>query len=550
MKKRFVLCVLASTLAGCKAEYNFDEVSAQAGTLGSPHALYVETRSGKLLNGTVTHKIGDRVLQSFKVENGRAVGEWKKFDRDGRLLVEGQLQAGVFVGARKTWCQGKFASQLDSLMTEEGGVRSEQSYDCATGLQIGDSTVIPGREVRVGEQREWRVIDGKQKLTLLETFASDGSDRLDGLVEHYDYKGELKDRATYRNGELEGVLETWVTADGTRVPADKVTYSAGRKNGPSETYFSHGWPAGTVAEKGNYKDDRQVGVWIWYQAGKASVRDYDNPPNRTPMAKQLWKAAHGDYRASDRNRAIRDLDGFAYLLKSSGIDINQRLTDEDRPLITTATDNAYDYLVSAGADPMGRDSEGNTRLMTCLTNLNVLNCGLEHMIMLAGKEDLKAHSVYGDTALSLFCRQADELKRRHGVGGREQALFQALLNGSDVNAKAYGGETALHACIAEHNLSFAEALAGAGANLDATDFKGTPALAAVFLENYRAGESSYRIRWSEERIRFVARYQGQSDFTFDTPVPAFGKTFRQLVLENGDTASAMLIDALVGTAKG
>ena len=189
MKKRFVLCALASALAGCNSEYNFDEVTSYTGTVGSPHALYLERKSGERLNGTVVHKVGDRVLQSFKVEDGKAVGEWKEFDQDGKLLVEGQLQDGAFVGPKKTWCKGEFADHLENVLTLEGGRRSEQSYDCATGLQVADSTVLPTVDfrkpsIRVGTQREWRVIDGEQKLTLLETFASDGTGKLDGPVEH------------------------------------------------------------------------------------------------------------------------------------------------------------------------------------------------------------------------------------------------------------------------------------------------------------------------------------------------------------------------------
>ncbi|WP_416769376.1 hypothetical protein ACMGT0_19670 [Pseudomonas sp. RHF3.3-3] len=549
MKKRFSLCALALALAGCNAEYTFDEISAKAGRLGSPHALYIEPQSGQPLNGTVTHKVGDQLLLSFKVENGRAVGEWKQFDPSGALLVEGQLKAGVFVGTRKTWCTGTFSRQLHELLTEEGGRSAVQTYDCATGLQVGDSTSLAGSEVRVGAQRKWRVIEGEQKLTLLETFASDGSGKLDGRVEHYDYKGDLKDRATYQNGVLNGVLETWVDAQGTRVPRTKVTYSAGKKNGPSEIYFMRDWPAGTVEEKGHYQDDLQVGVWTRYQFGEATVRDYDNPPNRTPMAERVWRASGGDHLTPDGSMALKDLDGFAYLLKSSGIDINQRLTDQDRPLITSAAESAYDYLVAEGADPMGRDGEGNTRLMSCLGPLHFLNCSLGHMITLAGKEDLKAHNAYGDTALSLFCRRTEKLLRRRNTGDQIQELFQALLNGSDINAKAYGGETPLHACMAERDLSFAQALAAAGADLDATDLNGTTPLAAAFLKDYRERASGHTIRWSEDRIRVVASYQGKASFSFDTPVPVFGKSLRQLMLENGDTASAMLIDSLVGTVK-
>ncbi|CAG8868744.1 hypothetical protein PS627_03126 [Pseudomonas fluorescens] len=187
--------------------------------------------------------------------------------------------------------------------------------------------------------------------------------------------------------------------------------------------------------------------------------------------------------------------------------------------------------------------------MTCLAGIDFPGCSLEHMIMLAGKEDLKEHNVYGYTPLALFCGRADQLHGRDRENPQAQALFQTLLKGSDVNAAAYGGETALHACMAQRKHVYAQALVAAGANLDAVDLDGTTPLAAAFMENYR-GSALNRILWSEDVIRFVAGYQGKSQFTFDTPVPAFGKSVRQMVLENGDTATARLIDSLVGTAKG
>ncbi|MNP75345.1 hypothetical protein D3C76_1723930 [compost metagenome] len=75
-------------------------------------------------------------------------------------------------------------------------------------------------------------------------------------------------------------------------------------------------------------------------------------------------------------------------------------------------------------------------------------------------------------------------------------------------------------------------------------------MAAAFFNGYNLAAGGHRVSWSDNVIRFAASYQGKSDFTFDTPLAGFGKSIRQLVLENGDTASAMLIDSLVGTAKG
>jgi len=554
MKRRFALCALVSALAGCNSEYSYDEIATSFGSLGTPDARYVVIKSGEPLTGTVVPREGGRVLQPFKVEDGKVVGPWKAYDEKGRL-VEGQLQAGMFVGAKKTWCPGENPSHLQSVSTLDNDRRSLQDYDCASGLQVRDSTILLAdatrkHSARVGEQRTWQVINGEQKLTLLETFAADGSDKLEGLVEHYNYQGVLVDRATYKNGALDGVFESWSAPEGKpTVPATKLSYSAGKKNGPAETYFVSGWPAGTIAEKGEYKDDRKAGVWLIYGPGHVSVLDYDKPQNESVMAERLAQAARGETRTIGAPRMVYDLDSFAYLQKSSGIDINQWLTSQSRPLITLAADNAYDYLISAGADPKRRDIQGNTRLMTCLAGIDFPSCSLEHMNLLAASEDLKEHNVYGYTPLALFCSRADQLHGNSRENPQAQALFQTLLKGSDVNAAAYGGETALHACMSQRNHGYAEALVAAGANLDAVDLDGTTPLAAAFMEQYRGSKFS-RIQWSEEVIRFVAGYQGKSQFTFDTPVPAFGMSVRQMVLENGDTKTARLIDSLVGTAKG
>lgn len=557
MKKALVLCALTSALAGCgKSEYSFEEVTSYTDKVGSPYALYLDRKSGERLSGTVVHKVGDQVLQSFKVADGKVVGEWKEFDQNGKLLVEGQLKDGAFVGPKKTWCKGDLSTHLDNVSTVEGDRRALQSYDCASGLQVRDSLIIPSKDIRagsirVGPQREWAVINGEQKLTLLETFASDGSGKLDGAVERYDYKGVLKERATYKDGQLDGVRQTWWTmTDGTSRPASKVNYIAGKKNGDSEEYFSGGnWPAGTVEVKGSYKDDRESGLWLRYSVGGVQARNVDSPPDTSVMARRLVDASQGMIRSFDSVNEVKDLDAFAYLVKGSHIDINQRLNYDDSPLLTVAADNTYDYLVSIGADPMGRDIKGNTRLMKCLDGNGYPRCSLDHMIALAGKEDLKAHNLYGDTALSVFCDKADDLQRRRGAGPQLSLLFNALIKGSDVNAVAYAGETPLHACMEQRNHTYAQALVDAGANLDAKDINGTTPLAAAFFSGYNAGPY-HRVGWSADQIKFVAGFQGKSGFTFDTPVPLFGKSIRQIVLENGDTTSAMLIDSLVGSAKG
>jgi antitoxin component YwqK of YwqJK toxin-antitoxin module len=554
MKKLLLLSAIALALSGCgKSEYTFKEVSALNDRVGSPYGVYRVRETDKPANGTIVNKVGDVVLQSFKVEDGRVVGEWKEYDKDGKLLVEGNFKDGNFVGPKKDYCKGQNSQNLSNESIRETDRFSNHVYDCATGLQIKDTTLTLGdsrTSKRIGAQREWVILDGKQTLNLLETFAQDGSGKLDGPVEHYDYKGVMTDRATYKDGELYGLKEEWrVLTDGTPIPSSKVHYQAGKREGDAEYYFLGGvWPAGTVSEKGVFKGDKKIGNWVEYRAGSASVQDFDHLADESAMAERVMAMAQGTrYFSGAKANEVEDLNALAYLIKGSQVDINRRLTLHNAPVITRAADNAYDYLLSVGADPMGRDINGNTRLMYCI-NGNELRCSVEHMIMLTAKEDLKAANEYGSTALTAFCDNASDLERNYGAD-KTLEVFHALIKGSDINARTYGKETPLHKCMAQRNHVYAQELVAAGADLNAKDVSGVTPVQMVFFSSYTL-DSFRRFGWTPDAIKFAASFQGKSDFSFDTPVSGFDKSIRQIVLESGDTKTAMLIDSLVGTAKG
>lgn len=554
MKKLLLLSAITVALSGCgKSEYTFNEVSALNDRVGSPYGVYRVRETDKPANGTIINKVGDVVLQSFNVEDGRVVGEWKEFDKDGKLLVEGNFKDGNFFGPKKDYCKGQNSQNVSSESILETDRYINHIYDCATGLQIRDTALTLGdsrTSKRIGAQREWVILDGKQTLNLLETFAQDGSGKLDGPVEHYDYKGVMIDRATYKDGELYGLKEEWrVLRDGTQISASKVNYQAGKREGDAEYYFLGGiWPAGTVAEKGMYKGDKKVGRWVSYNAGSAFVQDFDHQADDSAMASRVLEMAQGTRNIfTNKPNEVNDLNALAYLIKGSQVDINRRLTFRNTPVITLAADNAYDYLLSVGADPMGRDINGNTRLMYCIKG-NDRRCSAEHMIMLTTKEDLKATNAYGTTALIEFCDNAADLERNYG-SDKTLAVFQALIKGSDINARTYGKETPLHKCMALKNHVYALELVAAGADLNVKDVLGTTPVQMVFYTSYSL-DNFRQFGWSSDVIKFAASFQGKSDFSFDTPVPGFDKTIRQIVLENGDTKTAMLIDSLVGTAKG
>ena len=202
------------------------------------------------------------------------------------------------------------------------------------------------------------------------------------------------------------------------------------------------------------------------------------PPSNTPPAIAVPKdsdipAATKEALAgkSTRDGYVADVESLKYLLQASDIDLNKPLVAEAELPVHYVAENAYDMLVSLGADPLKTTAEGNTRLMMCLKNA-WRDCSDAHFDQLLALSNAKTANLFGNTPLHELCKSNSLTKERPELG-------QRLIASQDINAVNYAGQTALHYCITQRDKTVANALIAAGADLDIRD--GYRAVAAALV---------------------------------------------------------------------
>jgi antitoxin component YwqK of YwqJK toxin-antitoxin module len=174
--------------------------------------------------------------------SGRKQGVWRKLDKDGHKLYEGQFTNGVPSGIFRYYYSDGNLKALSVLSD-----------------------------------------DGKSART--ESFAKNGRKIAEG-----NYRDEKKDSTWRYYSDYDGVL------------LSEESYSAGVKNGTSKTFF----PNGSIAELINYKDGKKEGEWIQYfDDGKLKFKgayindEKDGPftgyyPNGKINLSGAYKAGHKD----------------------------------------------------------------------------------------------------------------------------------------------------------------------------------------------------------------------------------------------------------------
>ncbi len=110
----------------------------------------------------------------------------------------------------------------------------------------------------------------------------------------------------------------------------------------------------------------------------------------------------------------------------------------------------------------------------------------------------------------------------------------------EINAQNFAGNTALHYCMANSDLTAAKMLVDAGANRDVKNLNGvSPLLWAFVTEN----GSRMNLKWQPTTVQAVGELAQGSKFSFNDKLPLFEKSLNQIFLENGDAASSKAASA-------
>lgn len=535
MKKVLAVSGIAALLAGCGSSYQWDEVTTSKGSKGKPTAIYVDKKTKEPVSGTIIWKEGDTLISEFKVKNGKVQGDWVTHNADGSVAIEAQLDDGQLTGTTTVYCSGGEKKPQQRIVIA-GKKQTESQFDCASGLQTREQVTVheegSKQNGRTLAQSAWRVVNGEQVPAVVANYDKDGSGQLDGVQETFYPTGQLQERKHYNQGKLEGLQEEFVLLDDGTYRLRKVTaYKDGQRDGDSIQYFvSPDWPEKTVEKREAYAAGQDTGKTVIYREldVQVLVPYQDVPPNHY----KLKEALAGK---STRDGYVADVESLKYLLQASDIDLNKPLVAEAELPVHYVAENAYDMLVSLGADPLKTTAEGNTRLMMCLKNA-WRDCSDAHFDQLLALSNAKTANLFGNTPLHELCKSNSLTKERPELG-------QRLIASQDINAVNYAGQTALHYCITQRDKTVANALIAAGADLDKADYSGVTPVQLVFLRDPRLGRQK-QVSWDAARIQYVGGLLGKSTFNFEAPFPGFDKSLKQLMIEASDAQSAMLVDSL------
>lgn len=237
-----------------------------------------------------------------------------------------------------------------------------------------------------------------------------------------------------------------------------------------------------------------------------------------------------------------ELENLKYLLTQSKADLNKSYGHpyyygpRGYRIVTAAAEGYYDHLISLGLDPKGVDFDGSSRLMRCLEDRE---CSMTHMIRLANDyiaSGLKTKTLGGFTATMLFCMNQHNFRS----DPKRFDLLALLIKLDDINAQNFAGNTALHYCMANSDLTAAKMLVDAGANRDVKNLNGvSPLLWAFVTEN----GSRMNLKWQPTTVQAVGELAQGSKFSFNDKLPLFEKSLNQIFLENGDAASSKAASA-------
>ncbi len=180
--------------------------------------------------------------------SGKKQGVWKKVDKDGHKLYDGQFRDGVPNGVfRYYYADGKL--KAISVLSDDGKTARTISY------------ALNGRKIAEGNFRNekkdsiWKYYSDFDGVLLSEENYTLGVKN--GVSKTYYPNGNLIELINYRDGRKEG---EWVQYFEDGKLKFRGAYSGDEKEGPFMAYY----PDGKISFSGAYKGGHMDGKWTFY----------------------------------------------------------------------------------------------------------------------------------------------------------------------------------------------------------------------------------------------------------------------------------------------
>jgi antitoxin component YwqK of YwqJK toxin-antitoxin module len=525
------LVVASAMLAGCKSEYDSSEV-IQRSQGSAFNDEYTEKKSGDKISGTVVTKRGDKVTRIVEVEDGKPNGDWTSYFDNGKIEQHVTLKAGIIVGVRKTFCENN-PDQIKWSEDHSSEIIAYFKFDCTTGLTLEEQ--YRKGSTQVGVWKTWTVADGKQIPASVVTYNDEG--KKEGVEEKFFKDGRLESSETYKNGDLDGPFKEFVFYDDGKSRLKNEGIKKGFKTIEEKQYQTETtYPEGTLLKQviplwdGGY-------VQADYDKYRVRISKQRGDSQNAKSAAMIWEKV-----VSTQKPDQKDFENLQYLVESTKVNLNDVYGNgwytglQGDHLITTASEENYDMLVSMGLDPNGTNFDGSNRLMQCL--MEERKCSFDHMLRLANDyvaAGVKSKTLFGGTTAGYFCSNLTSIR-----DPRKYELFSLLLKLDDVSQPNNAGWTPLHFCAAQQDLTAAKMLLQAGANASVKNNDGFTPLQMAFVSSRG---NQFSLKWTVASVKEVGELAKGTTFNYSDKLPMFNKSLKDIFLENGDAESSKLADS-------
>jgi len=205
--------------------------------------------------GFVCQAFGQDSLNRTDVA-GRKQGRWKKTDKEGQIVYDGQFKDGIPWGTfRYYYTDGKL--KTISALSDGGNTARTVSF-ANNGLKIAEGKYFSEKKDSI-----WRYYSDHDGILLSEESYTSGIKN--GLSKTFFPNGKLAELIHYRQGKKDG---EWVQYFDDGQLKLKGYFVSDEKEGIFTGYY----PGGKKNFSGSYKEGHRDGPWVFYEEEGAVMR--------------------------------------------------------------------------------------------------------------------------------------------------------------------------------------------------------------------------------------------------------------------------------------